>query len=227
MARAAVSETWATRRRARSGHVNATVAETIWRRLLLAVEHGESAAAVNVNTGQTESRAGLREFEPFFHAHQRDIFTYLWRMTGDEQAAYDLTQETFLRAWRHFAKVRDYERPGGWLFRVATHLALNHLRGRATALGKAVSLDTLTIANGVTAVATSADYASHIADADTVRRALMGIAPRHRAALVLREVYGFSCEEVAVALGVSTGAAKTLLWRARSDFRDRYREEAR
>lgn len=225
MAEAVRWDPWTARERTCAGQV--THVNSSWRRLLLAIEGDAPPGQAAANSQHAATRGEIGAFEPFFRAHERDIFTYLWRMTGDEQAAYDLTQETFLRAWRNFAKVRDFERPGGWLFRVATHLALNNLRGRATTLGKAVSLDTLTIANAVTAVATSSDYASHIADADTVRRALMGIAPRHRAALVLREVYGLSCEEVAVALGLSVGAAKTLLWRARGDFRTRYTEEAR
>lgn len=204
-----------------------TGSERIWRGLLIAIEHGELTRAATHDQQREGLRADVRAFEPFFRERQRDIFTYLWRMTGDEQAAHDLTQETFLRAWRHFARVRDYERPGGWLFRVATHLALNHLRGRSTVLGSALSLNgPISAQTGVSSPA-SPDLSASIADADSVRRALMAIPSRHRAALVLREVYGLSCEEVAVALGVSPGAAKTLLWRARSDFRERYQEEAR
>ena len=199
-------------------HEGQTVGDRVWRRLQVAIEHGELSGATASKHLQTASQAAIGAFEPFFREHRRDIFTYVWRMTGDEQAAYDLTQETFLRAWRHFARVRDYERPGGWLFRVATHLALNHLRGRSTALGSALSLNTPNTAHtGVSSM--SPDLSSTIADADTVRRALMAIPSRDRAALVLREVYGLSCEEVAGALGVTPGAAKTLLWRARTGFR--------
>lgn len=201
--------------------------ERIWRRLLVAIEHGEQAGATSRSHPHDGSRAEIGAFEPFFREHQRDIFTYLWRMTSDEQAAYDLTQETFLRAWRHFARICDYERPGGWLFRVATHLALNHVRGRSTSLGSAASLNTPVAPHTSVSLPASPDFSVSIADADTVRRALMAIPSRHRAALVLREVYGLSCEEVATALGVSSGAAKTLLWRARSDFRASYQNEAR
>lgn len=203
------------------------VAATVWRRLLLAIEGHAPPGPASANPQGSAAREEIGAFEPFFRAHQRDIFTYLWRMTGDEQAAYDLTQETFLRAWRQFAKIREYERPGGWLFRVATHLALNHLRGRSTSLCKAISLDTPISADTLPAFAAIPDHAGSVVAADAVRRTLRGIAPRHRAALVLREVYGLSCEEVAVALGVSVGAAKTLLWRARDEFRSRYAEEVR
>src|SRR5262245_41420099 len=89
----------------------------LWQRLLLAIGDGEPAGgATGTHTAwATRTQGEVGEFEPFFRMHEPDIFTYLWRMTGDEQAAYDLAQETFLRAWRHFVRIRDYERPGGWL----------------------------------------------------------------------------------------------------------------
>lgn len=188
----------------------------LWARLLLAIEGDEQ---VKSDPGVATAVAGMNldAFEPFFRAHERDIFTYLWRMTGDEQTAYDLAQETFLRAWQHFARIRAYERPGGWLFRVATHLALNALRGRRTPLGAAVSLDRSS--------PEVPDPAPGVVASASVRQALMSLAPRARAALVLREVYGLSCDEVGATLGISTGAAKTLLWRARDEFRTRYQRE--
>ena len=211
-------------------HVNGAAHDDLWRRLLLAVEESEPVGAATTArpSWHATPRDDVGAFEPFFRAHERDIFTYLWRMTSDEQAAYDITQETFLRAWRHFARIRGYERPGGWLFRVATHLALNHLRSRATALGGAVSLDAASNARQAPQFSPAAsDPGARIANADAVRRALMAIPHRSRAALVLREVYGLSCDEVATTLGISVGAAKTLLWRARGEFRSHYAEEAR
>src|SRR5690242_4568079 len=223
-------EMLAARGQAASRRAQPAAHDALWRRLLLAIEHGDLAGtAAAASPGQRAlPREALDEFEPFFRAHERDIFTYLWRMTGDEQAAYDLAQETFLRAWQHFARIRDYERPGGWLFRVATRLALNYLRSRATSLGAAVSLDSAGSApHALPPSSAIADPGARVADADTVRRALMAIPSRQRAALVLREVYGLPCAEVATALGISAGAAKTLLWRARDEFRGRYTEEAR
>jgi RNA polymerase sigma-70 factor, ECF subfamily len=155
-------------------------------------------------------------FEEFFHTYEGELFSYLWRMTGDEQTASDLCQETFLRAWQHFAKVSAYERPAGWLFRVATNLALNHLRLRAmhSAVG---SLDAVEKSSG--------DLATEIVEGDAVRRTLMSLNPRQRAALVLREVYGLSCEEIAHILGTSSGAVKIILWRSRDAFRGHYQHE--
>jgi RNA polymerase sigma-70 factor (ECF subfamily) len=75
--------------------------------------------------------AGDDVFEAFFHAHEREIFGYLWRLTGDEYASYDLAQETFVRAWQHFEQLHHYEQPRAWLFRVATNLASNYRRHRS------------------------------------------------------------------------------------------------
>ncbi len=164
-------------------------------------------------------RAGTasNDFEAFFQRHQQRIYGYLLRTTGDEQAAHDLSQETFLRAWRHFERVSAYEAPAGWLFRVATNLALTHLRRRSRPAGTSVSLD----AEGPA----RSDPALRIVELDVVRRTLMELAPKQRAALVLREVYCLSCEEVGQALGVSRDAAKMLLLRARERFRACYERE--
>jgi RNA polymerase sigma-70 factor (ECF subfamily) len=180
--------------------------------LLLAAEGRDAKGEAT----HAAARASGAEFEAFFRQHERAIFTYLWRMTGDEQAAYDLSQETFVRAWRHFERVRGYELPVGWLFRVATNLALNH-RARAVSHQPLGDVDNERFARS--------DPALRLGEDEAVRRTLMALTPRQRAALVLRAVHGMSCAEVAAALGVSRDAAKMLLLRGRDEFRLRYARE--
>ena len=161
-------------------------------------------------------------FEAFFREHQQPIFGYLWRMTGDEQAAYDLSQEAFLRAWRHFDRIHTYELPGGWLFRVATNLALKHLRHHRVVAGLVVSA--MEAASALdTEAASSSDPAAHVADDDLVRDVLLDLAPRPRAVLALHDVYGFTTAEIAGMLAMTHAAAKMMLSRAREQFRVRYR----
>lgn len=151
-------------------------------------------------------------FTAFVAAHEGALFAYLWRMTGDESAAYDLRQETFIRAWRHFERVRGYERPLAWLYRVATNLALNERRDRRPSASLAsVELDPA-----------QSDPAWRLAERDLVRETLLALPARERAALALREGQGLSCDEVAQALGVTPAAARTFLWRARDHFRELY-----
>jgi RNA polymerase sigma-70 factor, ECF subfamily len=181
----------------------------------------DSAAQDAHPTSATDPLTGEREsFETFFQARHRVIFAYLWRMTGEEEAANDLCQETFLRAWRQFERIRLYDRPEAWLLRVATNLALNYLRRRKGPVGGALPLDE-------SIDPATSDPSWRFAVRDAVRGVLAELTPRQRAALILREAYGLTGDQLAQALGVSTPAAKMLLFRAREAFRARYeRQEA-
>ena len=158
------------------------------------------------------------DYDAFIREHQRAILNYLWRMTSDEQSAYDLAQEVFVRAWRHFDKLRSYDSPRAWLFRVATNLALSSIRGRR-ALS---SVDLLPSEQQPAA----SDPAWRVVERDLVRAALDALPARRRAALILREVYGLTGAEVARALGMSEAAARMTLSRAREQFRAAYLRES-
>jgi RNA polymerase sigma-70 factor (ECF subfamily) len=148
-------------------------------------------------------------------SHEPGISGYLWRMTGDEQSAGDLCQETSLRAWQRFEQIRMCERPGAWLLRVATNLALQHLRRRSAPIGAAIRLND-------TNEPSVSDPGGHFAIRDLVRETLLELPPKSRAMLVLREVYGLSGDEVAEALQMSRDAVKVARWRARVRFRAAY-----
>jgi RNA polymerase sigma-70 factor (ECF subfamily) len=155
------------------------------------------------------------EFEAFFLRFERQITSYLWRMTGDEQVASELAQETFLRAWQHFDAVSHYEQPLAWLFRVATNLARQHHRRQKIPLRTAATLNEENDP-------ASSDYSTRFAEQDLVRQTLLQLPIRQRAALILREVNGLSCAEIGELLHISRDAVKMALWRAREQFRVRY-----
>jgi RNA polymerase sigma-70 factor, ECF subfamily len=177
-----------------------------------------TAAVIGRNDTTRQAPSETAAFEALVQGRERDIFGYLWRLTGDEQTAYDLCQETFLRAWQYFARIRHYEKPGGWLFRAATNLALNHLQRRTLPARPVTALHE-------DEAPASDDLAGEVAERDLVHRTLLRLQPRHRAAMVLREVYGMTSEEVARALDITHAAAKMTLSRAREEFRRCYAKE--
>ena len=209
----------------------------MWRGLLYSLAAGDPDAARHptTNSANTPEAANaaeptapyLESFETFFRHYEQDIFGYLWRMTGEEQAAYDLSQETFLRAWQRFERIRGYDQPGAWLFRVATNFALNHLNRRRLAariLGPLGMLGTPGAGNEEP----TSDPTARLADDAQVREILLALPPRPRAVLVLHDVYGFSTEEIGDTLGMTLAAVRMMLCRARERFRLRYRsQEAR
>jgi RNA polymerase sigma-70 factor, ECF subfamily len=189
----------------------AQLADTLW----LAV--GQQSP-----TGRTIPADGAAErpqqFDDLFQRYEREIYAYLWRLTGDRHAASDICQETFLRAWQHFDTIRAYEQPVAWLLRVATNLALNDRRALSVRARRQTRLDVFN-------EPAASDPTWRIAQGDLIHRTLLALAPRMRAALVLREVQGLSFEEVARVLGVTHAAAKMTLSRAREQFRQQYRRE--
>ncbi|HEX9035654.1 MAG TPA: RNA polymerase sigma factor [Ktedonobacterales bacterium] len=195
------------------------------RRWLAATRDAAMDAPRHATHDGDRSRAGhgshalpslANEFEAFYRDRERGVFGYLWRMTGDEQTANDLTQEVFLRAWDQFAKLRGYERPSAWLFRIATNLALNERRHQRVA-GLALPLPDDPRARS--------DHAAGLAERAALRAALEGLPARQRAAIILREVYGYNCDEIAQTLAVSRAAAKMTLSRARQRLRELYLKE--
>jgi RNA polymerase sigma-70 factor, ECF subfamily len=189
-------------------------------RILVALaSRGSGASERTASAARQPLSAALTvECERFIHEHERQILNYLWRVTGDEATAYDLTQEVFLRAWQRFETIRDYEQPRAWLFRVATNLALTHVKRRGA---RAADIGELDEERGP---ATS-DPAWRLAESDLVRRTLLRLSPKRRAALVLREVYGLSTAEVGATLGMSETAVRMALHRAREQFRELYLRE--
>lgn len=185
-----------------------------WHRIAQHADNGGSGAV----PAPLPARAISAECEDFVRQHERAILNYLWRMTGDEETARDLAQEVFLRAWQHFETIRAYEKPLGWLFRVATNLALTHLKRRSLLPGSPEQL--------TEELAPSAsDPTWRLAERDLVRTVLLALTPQRRAALVLREVYGMSCAEVGRILGISDVAVRMALHRAREQFRELYQRE--
>ncbi len=172
----------------------------------------ESVPSTSVSPAQVEA------FENFFRQYESRIAGYLWRMLGDEQAANDLSQETFLRAWEHFAEISVYPSPASWLFRVATNLAFTHLRRRSAPVGAAMPLtDALADSEDM-----GIDPIAQFDERDVVMQALLGLPAKQRALLVLRGVYGLTTEEAGRALEISLAAARKMLSRAHQQFRDSY-----
>lgn len=135
----------------------------------------------------------VRTFEDLLAVYGAEILAYALRLTGDRDEADDLFQETFLAAFRAFAKVRK-EHLRAWLYRIATNKAID-ARRRAK---PRVSLGDLELAAPERDGVTTTDLAA----------AIRALPPHERAAFVLRRVQDLSYDEVARALSCSEGAAR-------------------
>jgi RNA polymerase sigma-70 factor (ECF subfamily) len=160
------------------------------------------------------------EFEALFQAHYDGIYRLLYRIVGTQEEAEDLAQETFLRLYRQrFPKGRKHN-VRAWLYRVATNLAYNALRGRARRKRRQE-----TIARQEQAVKEQVfdpvEAAVRSEERQAVHRALLSLAPRKAKTLLLYYA-GLSYRELAEALNIASGSVGTLLARAKKDFAAAY-----
>lgn len=166
-------------------------------------------------------------FEAFFARNEQPLTAYLRRLLASEDAAGDVAQEAFFRAWTHFETISAYERPDAWLFRVATNLALSSLRRREPLSFTRLlhSGQDARAAQGVEeleVVASAEDLEGQAAERDLIERVLRMLPERHRAALLLRATQGFSVEEIAAMLEVSAANVYQMLSRGAKRFRELY-----
>jgi RNA polymerase sigma factor (sigma-70 family) len=148
-------------------------------------------------------------FESLYERHARDVYGYALAMLGTPADAEDVTQTTFMNAYRAFQQGRLPRRPRSWLFAIAHNVCRQRWR-QAASRPREVELD-----EGVAeAPETEAPSAQDIA------RALQSLPFNQRSALVMRELEGRKQTEIAEALEISVSAVETLLFRARRGVRE-------
>jgi RNA polymerase sigma-70 factor (ECF subfamily) len=167
----------------------------------------------------TRVRGGDQEaFGVLVERHSRAVFRVAYRLTGHEQDAEDVVQETFLRAYRQIGTFESRSSFATWLYRIAFNCAHDVLRQRPRA-GTRTSLDDdgqgerLEVAD----LSPSADPARELARrrlGERVQAAMAGLTHLERAAFVMRHFEGLSIEEIGRALDLRSSATKHSIFRA-------------
>lgn len=171
------------------------------------VEIGRVAAM-----GRVERRAIVAEA---FEAYHGELYNFLRRSTRDDAAAEDLLQEAFLRLAQEVEADRPPEHLRGWLYRVASNLAISRGRRRTTVFGW---LNRYGRAAATEFEQSPEEGYLRQERTSALDAVLATLSPEARAALQL-SADGFSGEEIAAAIGRSHGATRTLLTRARVKVR--------
>ena len=161
--------------------------------------------------------------------HQRMVFQLALHLLGDRQEALDLSQEVFLRVFRMLPQFRGQSTLKTWIYRICINQARNRQRWwRRRHKADQVSLDQHVLAHGDLRQPgdhTAPDRAYARKElAERLWSALNHLPFDQRTVIVLREIDGFSYEEIADSLGVAIGTVKSRLTRARQTLRDELRE---
>jgi RNA polymerase sigma factor (sigma-70 family) len=153
-----------------------------------------------------------RAFERLYKRHVHDVYRYTLAVLRNEADAEDVTQSTFLSAYRAFRKGERPAKPHNWLIKIAH----NECRQRFRASARRPQEVALQETDGHSRPGLDEEVPS----AEEIRQALGRLSFNQRAALVMRELEGRSYAEIATILETSVSAVETLLFRARRALRE-------
>ena len=156
-------------------------------------------------------------FRLLVEQHSRAVFRLAFRMTGNEQDAEDVVQETFLRAYRQLDKYEARASFSTWLYRIASNYSLDLIRMRKRhedkrERGKAEERDILQTLPVNTPGPDRIVYSGQVQE--RVNEALNELSAQERTAFVLRHFEGMSIDEIGETLGTGTNATKHSIFRA-------------
>ena len=157
-----------------------------------------------------EGDEGPPDFRAFFEDEQASLLKTLYFVTGDRAEAADLMQEAFLKLWERWDRIEVIEvieDPRAYLFRVALNGSRMRTRAARRAAARAIPI---------------AVVRDPFEDADIredVRRMLLELSPRQRAALVLLDQYGYGSKEAARILGIRPSTVRALATQGRAVLR--------
>ncbi len=160
-----------------------------------------------------------RAFEELVRATYAETYTLAYRLTGDEEDARDVVQESYMRAYRGLKRFRGDAAFTTWLYRITANCAATQLGRRSR--HRHDELDDETPLADERPEIDPESQADAGALRDRLQAALTELPPRLRAVVVLRDVYDLPHEAIAAELGISESAAKVRLHRARRKLRER------
>jgi len=170
---------------------------------------------------QANEDAAYDELVRTYHAL---IYQVAYRMLGDTGEASDLVQEIFLKVFRHIGGFKSEASLKTWIFKIAFSEILNRLRWwKRRYRASTVSIDEPSRVGDSYDIADSKPTPEQLLQSkeqeDAVQHALRKLSGEHRSIIVLRDIEGFSYNEISDVLGISVGTVKSRLARARADLK--------
>lgn len=163
-------------------------------------------------------------FSILLERHRSPVIHFLYRMVQSQAVAEELAQEVFLRVFRSRSSYEPTAKFTTWLFRIATHLALNCLRdGRHEKAQQSLDGE---LAGGIVRqvpdrLPTAEEVLLREVRFEEVRRAIAALPAKQRAAVLMHKYHELDYAQIARALGCSESAVKSLLFRAYETLRAR------
>jgi len=168
----------------------------------------------------------IEAFEQLIEDYQKRVFNIALRMIGNYDDANELAQEVFIRIFKSIKDFKEESSLSTWIYRITTNVCLDEIRKRknknVVSLDEEVKLEEGDLQRQVEDTRPTPDV---IAEKNEVRKlvkdAIMSLPEEQRTVIILRDIQGFSYEEIAKIMKCPEGTVKSRINRSRQILRDR------
>lgn len=172
----------------------------------------------------------LQAFEELVSLYERKIYNLAYRLMGNHEDAHDLVQEAFLRAFRALGGFRGEASFSTWLYRITLNLCHDELRRRYRlsweSLDEKVCLNEGEVAKQIASTRPGPEELYEKQELqEKLQELLMTLSPEFRLAVVLRDIEGFTYQEIAEHMECSMGTVKSRISRGRNYLKEKWQEE--
>ncbi|MEI6530200.1 MAG: sigma-70 family RNA polymerase sigma factor [bacterium] len=167
-------------------------------------------------------RGDQTAFAELVRQHQNLVYTLALRILANPEDALDVSQDVFVRVWRALPRFEGRSAFSTWLYRITANICLDYLKRRKRDRHWNKNPEQFE-PKEIEEECPVEEEIHQLELKDQVSQVLARMNANYRSALVLRDIYGFAYEEVASTLHISLSAAKIRIYRARLDFKSRYR----
>ena len=152
-------------------------------------------------------------FEQLLETYKNRIYTLIYRLVGNEQDAFDVAQKTWMKVYRNLPHFQGRSQFATWIYRIAVNASMDFLRRKQ---GNLIPLDEIGEREGKEK---TEDLVLSLETQGEIQTLILQLPRNYKEVLILRDMEGFSYEEIADYLGIAAGTVKSRLSRARERLR--------
>jgi RNA polymerase sigma-70 factor (ECF subfamily) len=167
----------------------------------------------------------VEAFEHLIEGYQKKVYNIALRMIGNYDDAYDMAQETFIRVFRSIKNFKEQSSFSTWVYKITTNVCLDELRKRknrnVVSLDDDIKLDNNEVKRQVQDDKPTPDVLVEMDELkNIVNDAINKLSGEHRTAIILRDIHGFSYEEISEIINCPQGTVKSRINRARRALKE-------
>ena len=168
----------------------------------------------------------ITSFENLIEAHEKRVYNISLKMLKNEQDAFDAAQDTFLKAFKYIGKFKEESSFSTWIYRIAVNSCLDIIKKKKETQNQSSIEQQITLKDNEVTIQFEDEKQNVLEDVikaerkEALHKAIDKLKPDQKKMIILRDIEGFSYEEISKITGITTGTVKSKINRARNALKE-------